>query len=303
MKEYCIYFNIHIDKQHNIYYYAMLYHALETLFQYYDGSFDIVVFQSFIDELNFNDYSYLSKYNIVKDFKNIRIIKSEYKEKYKNQEYNDQVHSPWMSKWYNLQKVYEMGYKKVFMIDCDVVFFGNPSYIFSKYSSDYVWVLGCADDVFSSIYKDKHPIMSGQVLIDFDRIHLPLDFYEKCIEERLKQRSLASALEYKFGTRAIKNFTFFNEQYSAQIVLENLGSIYNYLEPCDFTTPANCNLENKAGTHVYEVKCRNDNIYIENIKTCIIHYAAGCVGYNLPEYLRDNHLNISYKNWIKQICN
>ena len=194
-----------------------------------------------------------------------------------------------------------MGYKKVFMVDCDLSFFSNPSYIFSKYNSDYVWVLGCADQIFSYIYPNKHPIMSGQVLIDFSKIKLPENFYDKCIEKRMEQRELADCLRDKFDKNSIQKFKFFNEQYSAQIVLENLGAKYNYLEPIDFTTAANSNLINKTGNHMYEINCINEKIVIDNVRSSIIHYSAGEAAFNLPEYLRDIHLQQCHDRWFKKI--
>lgn len=301
MNKNCLYFNLHIDNQHNIYYYAMMYNTLRTMFYYYDGSFDIVIFQSFIDGLSFFDYSYLDKYNLAKDFAGVRILTSDYKEKHKNQEYTNGIHSPWMSKWYNLYNVYNMGYEKVFMVDCDLTFFSNPSYIFSKYNSDHVWVLGCADQIFSCIYPNKHPIMSGQVLIDFSKIKLPENFYERCIETRIEQSLMADSLVDKYDQNSIRSFKFFSEQYSAQIVLENLGAKYDYFEPIDFTTAANSNLVNKTGNHMYEINCINQEIVIENVKSSIIHYSAGEAAFNLPKYLRDIHLQECHDKWFQKI--
>jgi hypothetical protein len=280
----------------------MLYYALSTLFKYYDNSFDIVIFQSMPDNFDFDKYQYMSKYSIKNDFNNLHIYESDYKSKY-SYDYNEKSNSPWMSKWYNLYKVYQMQYKKVLMIDCDIIFFKNPAYIFDKYDSQYVWVLGCMDTIFSTIYKDKKSIMSGQILIDFDNIKLPDDFYELCVSERLLQQNMANNLADKFTQQELKNFNFFNEQYSAQIVLEKLGASYNYFMPEDLTTPANCNLENLSGNHVYDILCVNDEIVLDNIKTTIIHYAAGCIPYNLPHYLRDENLSYAYNTyWKPKIC-
>ena len=77
----CIYFNIQIDSEYNIYYYTMLYYALSTLFKYYDNSFDIVIFQSMPDNFDFDKYQYMSKYSIKNDFNNLHIYESDYKSK------------------------------------------------------------------------------------------------------------------------------------------------------------------------------------------------------------------------------
>lgn len=148
-----IYFSCYIDGEYALDYYSMLYYALHSLLAVYDNSFDIVVFYSFINcHDDFDQYMHLGKYNLKRDFPNVNFIKSDYIDNYEtsNKFGNTSMSDPWMSKWFHLPKLTEMGYSKIFFIDCDVIFFKNPSYIF-EYSTENIWSLGCGDKVFNNI--------------------------------------------------------------------------------------------------------------------------------------------------------
>ena len=298
MNNNCLYFSICCLNQNSTYY-AMLYYALKTLDNLYDESFDVRVYYTFPD---FKKYKYLEEYSIYNEFKNrFILIESTYDKKYTIETDPNGVNTPWMSKWHNLENVFKYDYDKIFLIDSDVIFYKNPNYIFNKYDNKKIYGYGLWDDTATQVCPTLSPMGSGQLLIP-KKFHKDANnFYKDVVKERIRLNKAAKKLLNKKEITLDKynNFTFFNEQYCGQNILTKNSKDFGDLEVEDFTTPSRSNLE--SDNTVYDVSVKNNDIVIDNIKTCIVHYSAGHSCFMLPKYLRNNELIECAKNWKLKI--
>ena len=277
----------------------MLYYALKTLDDLYDGSFDVRVYYTFPD---FKNYKHLNEFSIYDKFNNIfNLIESSYDQEYKIETNPNGINTPWMSKWYNLEDVLLQDYDKIFLIDSDIIFCKNPSYIFDTYSDDKIYGLHEWNDAATKICPKLKPINSGGLIIPKKFHKNKKNFYSKVVKERKRLNSIAKNLLNKksISENEYYNFTFFNEQYCGQNILSKDGESFAGLERQDFTTPSGSNLE--CDSPVYTVSFKNNDVVVSDIKTSIIHYSAGHACFMLPEYLRNNELKECVKNWKSKI--
>lgn len=298
MNDNCLYFSICCLNQNSIYY-AMLYYALKTLDNLYDESFDVRVYYTFPD---FKKYKYLKEYSIYNEFKNrFILIESSYDKEYIIEDNSNGINTPWMSKWYNLGDLFNREYKKIFLIDSDVIFYKNPNYIFNKYDNKKIYGLGLWDDTAKQVCPKLSPMGSGQLLIPKKFHKDKNNFYKDVVKERIRLNQAAKKLLNKKEITLDKynNFTFFNEQYCGQNMLTKNGKDFGGLDREDFTTPSGSNLE--SDNSVYNVSVKNNKVVIDNIKTSIVHYSAGHACFMLPEYLRNNELTECVENWKLKI--
>ena len=157
MNKNALMFNLHVENKNSMHYYSMLYYALETLEKFYDETFDVVVHHK-TKNFEFEKEFHLGVYNIYRQFLFPVYIESTYPDQ-----------DGWMSKWYALQKTFELEYEKVFMIDNDIIFYGNPSYMFQKYGNKNVAHIG-ADGGYEKIL-ERVGIASGNEIIHRKAIH------------------------------------------------------------------------------------------------------------------------------------
>jgi len=286
----CIYFNLQINKKKSLEYYGYLYYALKTLLRHKKPSskYDIVVFYTMPNNLDFKTYLFNNKYNLYLDFPDVTFIESDYYNKYKSSNYN-KLHSDWMSKWYSLEKLYYLNYDNVLMIDLDVIFFKDPIYLFDKYinknsSLNIITAVDSHDPVFEYLFKSDC-YLSSILLFSFKGIGLPDNFYKKCIKERKSQNKKAKKANlksFKFSKKEIKDFKFFNEQYSAQRVFEKHGYHYSVVDIFDIASHRNSSTYLHLHTNEPEPENvtfelthdKNGAAHINNCESCIIHYST-----------------------------
>jgi|TARA_R110002012_G_scaffold289336_2_gene482380 hypothetical protein len=289
MNKNALMFNLHVENKNSMHYYSMLYYALETLEKVYDGTFDVVVHYK-IKNFEFEKEFHLDKFNIYRQFLFPIYIESAY---------SDQ--DGYMAKWYALQKTFELGYEKVFMIDVDVIFCGNFSYMFEKYGNKNVAHIG--SDGWDLDRGGYRPILGRKGISSESEIILrkavqPLDtFFERALEHRRKliQKSEEMMKNGQVTEKVHNMFKFFSEQYAGNFAVQDPYDPDNIPEEKKFVSmqhedlvetdesnylhPDRFNETNNPPYYCLNIK---DNITrITNIRTKIIHYST----YQAPIYV------------------
>lgn len=265
-----LYFPLGI-KRDKMQYYCMLHYSLKTLHNYYDNQFDIVVTVSSPDfDIWKEDYM---GFNLVKDYPNVKFIKSDY--------FNAEQISkdPVIQKWYDLEKVFELGYDLVFFLDCDTIFYKNVNYLFTKYNNGNVWALHEGyNEQFVKVL-NRNGIPSGQVMFPKNIFYSIPNFGQKIID---KQKELIKLAREKLDERNASWFETLSEQYSAQMVLADNGYYPDALHCTDVC----------FGRHLYEVEYSEDDILLKvSDNIAVIHYFGTMNWLFLPkEYLTENEL-------------
>ena len=300
MNKNALMFNLHVENKNSMHYYSMLYYALETLEKFYDETFDVIVHYK-TKNFEFEKEFHLGVYNIYRQFLFPIYIESTYPDQ-----------DGWMSKWYALQKTFELGYEKVFMIDNDIIFYGNPSYMFEKYGNKNVAHVG-ADGGYGKIL-ERVGIASGNEIIHRKAIHSLDTLFERALEHRKKliQKSEDLMTNGQISETIHKNFKFFSEQYAGNFAIQDPYDPNNIpeekefvgIKPEDLVTPANCNLEIGGRDNPYYcVNIIDNKIQITDVKTTIIHYSAAHASVMLPNRLFTDHLLNGYNEWVTKIPN
>lgn len=281
MNKNVLYYIINIPKINKIEYYSMLYHSLSSLKKYYKHDFDVVVFYKAdcFEGFTFEQYCHLNKYKIVEAFPFVKFIESDYPDK-----------DPWMFKWYHFDKLFDMGYNKVFYIDCDVMYFDDIRYFFTKYTDDAVWTL------FGMICEITGPLLgqggmaSGQIMISkkqFDKIP---NLYQEVLEERKKLIKKAKNLHKKgiYTVSQMESAIFFSEQYAGQMAFEK------YKIPLDSFDLLRDIVYGSPESGIYNVHISRNQVFIETNRV-ILHYLNPYAYIILPENLHTPNMTEQYR--------
>jgi hypothetical protein len=282
-----------------MYYYGMMWYALKTLESFYDDQYDVVVFYSFGDDkIDFETAKYNSKFNMFQDFPWVKFIKSDYKERYRIDTVHGDPHlaDSYMTKWYNLHKIFDMGYEKVFYTDGDVIFFGDIGYYFEKYSDDKMWVLMEGHSV-ALILLGHQAMMSGQFMLHKSKFEQVGNFFEKCLQKRKQLNERAYSLLHKrISEQQYKDFIHFNEQYCAQQVFIDHGVEFEELQKEDYTTHHTYN-----ETHKIEVV--DGEVRYLDVNTKVMHYSGSKSAMLLPKELHTPWLAEGHAAFLKRYNN
>lgn len=203
-----MYFSLFCKDKNSVEYYSMLYYALKTLEKYRPLSFDVVVFYS-MPGVNFKKYKHLETQKIQKKFPWVRFIKSEY--------LDTDVH---LHKWFNLPYVFNLGYEKVFYLDCDVVFLKDPNSIFEKYNE--MGIYHMTEGLDSPVAKvlGYAGAASGQWIINKKTFSKTWNLYNYILINRQK---LLEKSKVVLNREEAIWFATLVEQYAAQVTLKNQG--------------------------------------------------------------------------------
>lgn len=296
-------------------YYSQLYYSLETLTKYYTGGFDVVVYYVTTDNIpNLNSYEHLGKFNLIRDFPEVKFIRSTYDKDHDviDQEKNIiRTHDQWMGKWYHLRELYRLGYKKIFILDVDTIFFGNILDFFESHKK--------TNDAFCKFVYDKiaeemcfafKPMNGGQLLFDADLMRSWDSFYDKAIDARITMAKRAEYMCFKgtISENEKNSFFFFNEQFSPQQIFfengANFTEIPNDILACHYNSnvAVNSGKELFSQQKVYDIKINfkeDENEYL-NVKTKIIHYFTCNSSLYLPKKLRFPYMINDRNNYIRQ---
>lgn len=280
MNKNVLYYTINIASTEKTEYYSMLYHSLATLKKYYKGDYDVVVFYKApcFKDFTFEQYCHLNKYKIVEAFPFVKFIESDYPDK-----------DLWMTKWWHFAKLFEMGYDKVFYLDCDVMFFDDISYFFDRYDDYSVWtIFGMACDITTPLI-GKGGMASGQIMISkmmFDKIP---NLYEEVIKQRKKLIAKAKKLnkEGKYTHHQMESAIFFSEQYAGHMAFEK-----NKIPLDSFDLSEICFGGPDSG--IYRVAIRRNQVFIETNRV-ILHYLNNFAYVVLPENLHTPNMTQNYK--------
>ena len=274
MNKNALMFNLHVEDKSNMSFYSMLYFALETLEKVYDGTFDVVVYYK-TKNFEFKKEFHLGGYNIYRQFL--------------------------FPKWYALQKTFELGYEKVFMIDNDIIFCDNPSSMFEKYGNKNVAHIGA--DGWEQKQGGFRPILervgiaSGNEIILREAIHPLNTFFERAVEHRIKliKKSEEMMKNGQISERIYNNFKFFSEQFAGNFALQDPydpnnipeGKEFVEIQREDLVTPDESNYLNsdRLNNPYYCLNIENNIIRITNIKTKIIHYSSSASPLYIPKKL------------------
>lgn len=297
----------------NLRYYCMVYNAMQSIESIYNGKYDLVVFYDKsidIDKFYLND-----EYNIKKDFPFVKFIKSDYDTKYSLNRVRPYKHDGYMSKWYHLQKVIEMGYDHVMFLDCDTVFIKDPSELFDKYDGNNLWTLSCTDRVHDMLFPDIPNMNSGQFILKTDKIKKK-NLYKRIYSKRMLMSRIAKEKLYDKGKITdidLSGYEYFNEQYCGQMVIMEDNIEYKELNAVEVVHPASpvnflCDniMKKKEPNPMYSVNLNKNGIAdITDIRsdTYIIHYSSGKSVFWVDKQFRNQDLNNGYRNMYNKINN
>jgi len=279
MKDNALLFSLYHHVGSNGEYISMLHYSLKTLHEVMSNSnFDIVVFLcSNKKDFSF-DFNHLDKFNIVKDYPNVKIFYSDYNSK-----------DAYMAKWYHFEKTFELGYKKVFYFDCDTIFLQDPSFLFTKYTDESFWCL------FEGLHSKTEKLLghaginSGHFLMHKDLFRKIPKFFESVLKtrtdlnvkaERYLNKNVITGSEYE-------EFLYFSEQYCAQVLLLSLDIPIKELSYKELSWGG------ESGTVIRD---DNENPTYKNTPSVVWHYTTGDAHRVLPlEYHTPFH-NLRYKS-------
>jgi hypothetical protein len=260
-------------------YYAMLHYSFKTLHQYYNGEFDIVVSVSSAD-FNIWDEDYMGM-NLIKDFPLVKFFKSDYHIFSPN---------PLMHKWYDVDKVFKMGYELVFCFDCDIKYFNNIDYFFEKYNDGNLYALFEGDNDHFIKVLGRNGMAGGQIMFPKHIFENIPNLNDKVVET---QKQLITKAYEVLDFDNARWFETLSEQYAIQSVFINSGY-----------TPKSLSCNDVCfGREVYDIEyLENDVKIIANVTA--LHYLGSCNWLFLPkEYLTpfqyERKLQIIQKNNIK----
>ena len=307
----CLYYSMFIDNEWDMKYYSMAYYSLKTLSEVYDGSFDVLVFYYIYDNIDINHFKLNDKYNICTDFDFVKCVKTDYTNKYNVVRKRPYKHDSYMSKWYHLQKALQMGYDKIFFLDCDSMFVRNPSDFFNKYENGKLWTLSCIDPVNDILYPDIKNMNSGQFIIDSKSIRNKKSLYNNIVKKRMylskKGRKLLEAK--KIDETMLEGYEYFNEQYCGQFTLMDIGLKYEELNYEEITHPADPVIYRIDGKDInteewprYTINLKDTGSYISDIqeKIYVIHYSSGKSIFWVPYEMQTNQMRIEYSDFFKK---
>ena len=242
-------------------YFAMLHYSFKTLHQYYNGEFDIIVSVSSPDFDIWND-DYMGM-NLVKDYPLVNFFKSDYHIFSPN---------PLMHKWYDVDKVFKMGYDLVFCFDCDIKYTNNIDYFFTKYNNGKVWALFEGPGEVIPKVIGRNGMAGGQIMFPKKIFESIPNLNDKVIA---KQKELVKKAYEVLNKIDAQWFEYLSEQYSIQMVFIDNGYIPMGMECTDVC----------FGREIYDIDYSdNDVSIISNITA--IHYLGSCNWLFLPkEYL------------------
>lgn len=275
MNKDAIYYTLHMKSEKGLDFYGMLYHSLETLMKVYDGSYDIVVVWSTMAEwFDMHDYEYLGKYNIARDFPQVKIVKSDYSDE-----------DVFMHRWYNFERVFELGYERVFYIDSDVIYFKKPNELFDKnkypYGSFYVLTEG-SNEIVLTVLQHNGAAM-GQVLVDRDTFYSVKDLYANISRMRLELMDRAKqVLPNESDCNWFCNLV---EQYAAYEVFQQQNIKVGGLWLSDVCFGPEC--------HKFRVV--GNDVEFTHMVPSIFHYFGNCGYYVVPDRLRTQNMKDTFE--------
>jgi len=277
-----LYFSLYCKDKNNVDYYSMLYHALQTLEKHAPFDFEVVVFYS-TPKFNFHTYNHLGKFNLVKDFPWVNFYPSEFIKYSKDAQ---------MHKWFNLKYVFQLGYERVFYLDCDVIFSKDPSHIFDEYPKTFgiYHMLEGLDTPIAKVL-GQAGAASGQWIIDNDTFQMANNLLNNLFDSIVIKRIELRKIAYKILDKKTADwYCTVDEQYAAQMTLKDKGipSIAMHADAVNWHD-------------VFEVNIKDKDIeFIDLNNTRVLHY-LGHNGYlAVPKYLHTLPMQNRLKAYIKE---
>lgn len=216
-------FSLIVKSQEDTSYYAMLYYALETLYNSgYKGEFDIIAY--YASEYNIKEHKhFVGDQDLFRDYPKVTFIQMPFTELKKD------VH---LFKWacvdHFINNFYN--YDKIFILDIDVIFFTNPAPIFVKYSDLFAHILNEGSEETIHKVLGRNGINGGQLLIHkslFQRI----EWYKNISEH--KDRLVKRATEILTDKDQLNFFTILSEQYAMMNTLLDYGIKFSSFDTRD----------------------------------------------------------------------
>jgi len=283
---------LYIPDDGNMNYYSMLYNSLLTMEEFYDNSYDIVIFyNSPFDLKKYNHYDNDgNRYNLFERFPYAKFIETDYR-KNGAKVGLDGMQLPFATflKWYCLNHICNLGYNNVFYADCDVVYRDNLNILFQKYKPLY-------DEVYCLLEGERQHTKSvlgepgfngGQYLLSCKTIKDKPSFYFNCIENYTKLMHKAKKV---LDEETFKWFMNIADQYAGQVSFRDYKINLLSFDQSDIC----------YGLGLYEEIVKDNKLYINNIKPKILHY-FGVNGFKfVPQELMTPQMKEQYKNYIKE---
>lgn len=248
-----LYYSLYLPNPESMRYYSMLWRSLET--HHDQGEFDqydIVVAYS-APGIDFAQYRHLDRFNLMLNYPRVKFIASDY---------HEHSSDPYMHKWYNLDRVFDLGYAQVLMLDCDTVFIDRISPMFDRYfhtNAVHVLLEG-ANSEFLHILGGPG-MGSGQVFISRQVWQQITDFYGQV---KTQQAQITQQAKETMSEPTAQWFTGLSEQYAAQLVLKDHGIMLNRIDQRDIN----------YGTNSFSIEVVGNTAVITSINSRILHYLS-----------------------------
>lgn len=263
-------------------YYSMMYYAMETLCRASEGNrnFDIVIYYHAHGYDVKNHKHFEGNENLFNDFSFIKFVEFPF-EKTKDSDV-------YFFKWKCIDHLFKhFEYDKVFITDADLIFYGNPSYVFDKYSEDYAHVLFEGSDKVVKEVLGRDGIAGGQLVLSKKLYDSKIkNIYHKISEER---NILISRAREILNNQDFFYFDKLSDQYSLMNCLLKSGIELRPIDSKDIL----------YGILACDIEIKNEQIEIKP-NTNILHYLGPYAYLFLPDRLKNEQMRKQYREKIKQ---
>lgn len=275
-------FPLFIPNSNTTEYYRMMYYAMETLCRTSDNNrnFDIIIYY-YAHGYDIKNYKHFEgNENLFNDFPFIKFVEFPF----------DMTKSSdvYFFKWKCIDHLFKnFEYDKVFITDADLIFYGNPSYVFDKYSEDYAHVLFEGSDKVVKEVLGRDGIAGGQLVLSKKLYDSKIkNIYHKISEERNilinKAKSILNNQDFLY-------FDKLSDQYSLMNCLLKSGVELMPIDGKDIL----------YGILACNIEIKNEQIEIRS-NTNILHYLGPYAYLFLPDRLKNEQMRQKYREKIKQ---
>ena len=276
-------FPLFIPNSSNTCYYAMMYYAMQTLHEVSKGNmnFDVVIYYYGNNYDIKNHKHFEGNENLFNDFQSIKFIEFPFE--------RVKASDVYFFKWKCVDHLFNnYDYDKVFITDADLIFYGNPGYVFDKYSEDYAHILFEGSDKVVQKVLGRNGIAGGQIVLSKKLYHNKIkNLYEKISEQRKILLEIASKVLESEG-----DYNYFDK-------LSDQYSLMNALLASDIELKALSFKDILYGILACNIKVKNEQIIIKP-NTNILHYLGPYAYLFLPDKLKNEEMRKQYRNKIKQ---
>lgn len=241
----------------------MLWHSLSGLEKHRGDGYDVVVVYS-SPSVDLHEYQHLGEFNLVRDYPKVKFIVSDY---------HDHDTDRYLHKWYNFDRVFDLGYDQVLFMDCDMLYQDDPKFMFEKcHQSDKIYALFEGENPQFFEVLGRLGMSSGQIMMWRDTWRSLDGFYQAL---KQKQHDLCARAREKLDAPAAEWFRSLSEQYSAQMVFLDHGLEIESMDQGDIC----------YGVGTFEIEVMGGEPCPVRIQPRILHYISKNDWLFVPKWL------------------